>query len=229
MPFDYGFAECLRTSKEVKMNGRSVTCLVSCIFVFVLVQSSHYVSAEDDLSLRLWGQVSPFISGEAGSGSGAPDYNDAFDCGIGGGMEISWRFSNRFSFLSGIGYENYDGDSHQGISFDDLEIVPVYLGGKFHIIPGDTRWDPYLRMDMGAAYLSSVDVSYHSLKGEYWDSSWVFLFDAGGGMEYRWKQWGAFLEIRARYLDDPDSAMGHPSEADSSWTLPISFGFSYYF
>jgi len=39
------------------MNGRSVTCLVLCFIVFILVQSSHYVSAEDDLSLRLWGQL----------------------------------------------------------------------------------------------------------------------------------------------------------------------------
>ena len=210
--------------------GKSVSCLVVPLVLFLLFYLHVSVFAqEDNVSLRIWGQASPFISGEAGSGSGAPDYDDAFDCGIGGGVEISWRFSNRFSFLSGIGYENYDGSSHQGISFDDLEIVPVYLGGKFHIIPGNTRWDPYLRMNIGAAHLSSVDVSYHSLKGEYWDSSWVFLYDVGGGLEYRWEQWGAFLEIRARFLDNPDSAMGHPSEADSSWTLPISLGFSYYF
>ena len=211
------------------MNGKSVTCLVSCFFVFVLAQSSHYVSAEDDLSLRVWGQVSPFISGEAGSGSGVPDYDDAFDCGIGGGAELSWRFSDRLSCLAGIGYENYDGDSHQGISFDDLEIVPVYLGGKFHIIPGDTRWDPYLRMDIGAAYLSSIDVSYHSLKGEYWDSSWVFLFDAGAGVEYRWDRWGASLDVKVRYLDEPDPALGDPSDADSSWTVPVTFGINYHF
>ena len=212
------------------MLGKSVSCLVVSLALFLLLSLPVSVFAqEDNVSLRIWGQASPFISGEAGSGSGAPDYDDAFDCGIGGGVEISWRFSNRFSFLSGIGYENYDGSSHQGISFDDLEIVPVYAGGKFHIIPGDTRWDPYLRMDIGAAYLSSVDVSYHSLKGEYWDSSWVFLFDAGAGVEYRWNRWGASLDVKLRFLDEPDSALGDPSEADSSWTVPVVFGINYYF
>jgi hypothetical protein len=133
------------------------------------------------------------------------------------------------SLLAGIGYENYSGGSHQGISFDDLEVVPVYLGSKFHITPDAYRWDSYLRMDIGAAHLSSVDVSYHGLKGKYWDSSWVFLFDAGAGIEYRWNKWGASLEIKLRYMGKPDSAMGSPSNADRSWTVPVVFGINYYF
>lgn len=212
------------------MLGKSVSCFVVSLVLFLLLSLPVSVFAqEDNVSLRIWGQASPFISGEAGSGSGAPDYDDTFDCGIGGGVEISWRFSNRLSFLSGIGYENYDGSSYQGISFDDLEIVPVYAGWKFHIIPGDTRWDPYLRMDMGAAYLSSVDVSYGSLKGEYWDSSWVYLFDVGAGVEYRWNRWGVSLDVKVRYLGEPDSALGDPSDADSSWTVPVAFGINYHF
>jgi outer membrane protein W len=212
------------------MSLRSTFYLVTACILSLLLAVPGSVSAKDDkLALRLWGQVSPFISGEAGSGSGAPDYDDAFDCGIGGGAEISWRFSDRLSCLAGIGYETFDGESHEGISFDDLEIVPVYLGGKFHIIPGDTRWDPYLRMDIGAAYLSSVDVSYQGLKGKYWDSSWVYLFDVGAGVEYRWDRWGASLDVKLRFLDEPDSAMGDPSEADPSWTIPIVFGINYYF
>jgi len=78
--------------------------------------------------------------------AGARTYDDAFNTGLGAGAELSWRFSDRLSCLAGIGYKNYDGRSHQGISFDDVEIVPVYAGGKFHIIPGDTRWDPYLTL-----------------------------------------------------------------------------------
>jgi hypothetical protein len=198
-------------------------------FVFIATCSSQNVWAKDDLSLHLWGQVSPFISGEAGSGSGAPDYDDAFDSGLGSAIELQKRICPHFSLLAGIGYENYDGGSHEGISFDDLEIIPVYVGGKLNIAPEASRWNPYIRLDMGAAHLSSVDVSYQGLSGKYWDSSWVFLFDAGAGVEYRWDRWGASLEVKLRYMGEPDSALGDPSDADASWTLPVRLGVSYYF
>jgi hypothetical protein len=212
------------------MLGKSVCCLVVFLVLFLLLYLPVSVFAqEDNVSLRIWVQASPFISGDAGSGAGAPDYDDAFDSGIGVGGELSWRFSDRLSCLAGIGYETFDGESHEGISFDDLEIVPLYLGAKFHFTPDNSRWNPYLRMDIGAAHLSSVDVSYQSLKGEYWDSSWVFLFDAGGGMEYRQGKWGTALEVKLRYMGEPDSALGDPSEADSFWTIPIVFSINYYF
>ena len=202
--------------------------LLLLLLLLVLFPLSAYAQ-DGKLGLRLWGEASPFISGGAGSGSGAPGYDDAFHAGLGIGAEVSWRFTPRLSLLTGIGYENHSGDSHQGISFDNLKIVPVYLGGKFHITPDAHRWDPYLRMDMGAAHLSSVGVSYQRLKGKYWDSSWVFLFDAGAGIEYRWKDWGASLEIKLRYMGKPASAMGSPSNADPSWTVPVVLGINYYF
>ncbi len=85
------------------------------------------VFAEDgQASLRLWGQVSPFLSGEAGGGAGAPDYSDAFDTGL---------------------------------RCDGLDIVPLYVGGKLHLNPKPGPWDLYLRLDLGAARFSSVDVA----------------------------------------------------------------------
>jgi hypothetical protein len=212
------------------MSQRTTFYLLTTCILFLSLLAPGSVSAQDGkFALRLWGQVSPFISGEAGSGTGAPDYDDAFNAGLGIGAEVSWRFTPRLSLLAGIGYENYGGDSYQGISFDDLKVVPVYLGGKFHITPDAPRWDSYLRMDIGAANLSSVDVSYHGLNGKYWNSSWVFLFDAGAGVEYRWNRWGASMDIKLRYMGKPDSAMGYPSNAGSSWTVPVVFGINYHF
>ncbi len=195
---------------------------------FILLPSGS-LAENQDVSLQIWGQISPFISGEAGRGPGAPDYRDAFDPGIGGGLELSWRFSNRLSLLGGIGYENYDGKTHQDISFDDLKVIPLYLGGKFHVLPKDSRWNPYVKMDVGGAHLSSVDISFMTLKGRYWDSSWVFLFEVGGGVEYRFKKWGIGLEVLPRYLGKPDSALSPPSDAKGSWTIPIRLGVSYHF
>ena len=199
--------------------------LLLCIFCF-----SGNVSAEDkDISVRAWATVSPFLSGQAGSGSGAPDYGDAFDTGFGGGAEAAWRFADRFSLLAGIGYEYYGGSTYEGISFDDRKIMPVYLGGKFHFLTGRKGWNPYVRAEIGAARLSSVDISVGDHKSEYWSSSWEFLFAAGAGVEYRFNQIGAFLEIKARYMNKPEPEMGSLSEADNSWTVPVVFGVAYYF
>jgi len=207
----------------------SLCCKLIFVFLVLLLMSAPAGAQEGKASIRLWGQLSPFISGSAGSGQGAPDYDDAFSTGIGGGGEFAWRFCRWFSGVAGLGYEVYDGDRYQGVSFDDLDIFPVYAGGKFHLIPDAERWDLYLRVDLGAAHLSSVDISYEGLKGRYWDSSWVFLFDFGGGAEYRWGAWGVSLEARARYLDKPDAALGEPSKADAFWTVPIMLGLNYHF
>ena len=197
-------------------------------FYFILFPCRS-LAEDQNVSLHIWGQISPFISGEAGSGHGAPDYHDAFGTGIGGGIELSWRFSNRFSLLGGIGYEHYNGKTYQDISFDDLKVIPLYLGGKFHILPKDSRWNPYLKVDIGGAHFPSVSISFMTLEGRYWDSSWVFLFEVGGGIEYRFKKWGISLEVLPRYLGKPDSALGKPSDAKGSWTIPIRLGVSYHF
>lgn len=212
------------------MSKKSLTCcfLLSFLSLPFLFPAPAF-AAEQKRSVRLWGQLSPFVSGEAGTGLGAPDYDDAFGTGLGGGGEFSWQFCRWFSGVAGIGYEVFGGDTYQGISFDDLEIIPLYAGGKLHLIPDAVPWDFYLRLDFGAAYLSSVEVSYQSLSGKYWDSSWVFLFNAGAGAEYRWGPWGVSLDVKARYLDSPDPNLRKPSEADGFWTMPITIGLNYHF
>ena len=157
------------------MANKSLMCFatLSCFMIALLLPGAGFAQ-QGKSSVRLWGEVSPFFSGAAGTGLGAPDYTDAFDTGWGGGGEFSWRFCRWFSGVAGIGYEVYGGSSYEGFSFDDLEVVPVYAGGKFHLIPSPGPWDLYMRLDLGTAYLSSVDIRYGSLEGKYWDSSWVF-------------------------------------------------------
>jgi len=217
-------------NKEEAMIKKSAICFVMFFFFSIPLLLPAAGFAEDGKgSLRIWGQVSPLISGDAGSGMGAPEYDDAFSNGIGIGGEFSWKFCRWFSGVGGLGYEVFDGDTYQGFSFDDLKVVPVYAGGKFHLNPNAAPWDIYMRLDVGAAYLSTVDISYGSLKGKYWDSSWVFLFDVGIGAEYCWGPWGVSLDVKARYLGSPDSNLGKPSEADAFWTVPIALGVNYHF
>ncbi|MBW2284565.1 MAG: hypothetical protein JRF65_08195 [Deltaproteobacteria bacterium] len=209
---------------------KSAICCVMFFIYLVLLLFPFAVSAEDGkASVSLWVPVSPFISGDAGSGTGAPEYKDAFSTGIGVGGEFAWRFCRWFSGVGGLAYEVFDGKTYQGISIDNLKVMPLYVGGKFHLIPNAAPWDLYLRTDLGAAYLSPVDVSVDSLSGRYWNSSWVFLFDVGVGTEYLWGAWGVSLDVKVRYLGSPDSALGKPSEAGSFWTVPIVLGLNYHF
>jgi hypothetical protein len=206
-----------------------ICCLMMSFSLLVFSLASGALAEDGKGSLRIWGQVSPFLSGDAGTGSGAPEYGDAFSEGLGFGAEFSWRFCRWFSALGGLGFERFDGKTYEGISFGELKVFPVYVGGKIHLVEETSPWDFYLRFDAGATRLSSVNVSYGAFRGQYWDSSWVFLFDAGVGTEYRWDCWGLSLDVKARYLGSPDPAMGDPSDADASWTLPVVFGINYHF
>lgn len=197
--------------------------------LFVATPSVAAGMEEGRVALRLWGTASPFLSGDAGKGEGAPEYTDLFDTGLGFGGEIAWRFSPRLSGLAGIGYETFSGGKYQGLEFSDLEIVPLYAGVKLHLIPESKPWDVYLRLDGGAAHFSSVDVSYGPLKGEYWDSSWGSLLAVGAGAEYRQGPWGVSLDLKARRMGPPDSSLGDSAKADASWTLPVSLGVNYHF
>ena len=204
------------------------------IILFVSVLSMVIVAvpataSDKGFSFRLGAVGVPLITGDAGSGEGAPAYDDAFKTGYGAMFEAVYRYSERFSLLGGLGYERYDGREHEGIKFSLREVVPLYLGAQYHFRPRSARWIPYARLDLGVAYLESVDVSFGGLRSRYWDSSWVGMFDVGGGLEYRMDSMGIFLDIRARYLGEPDSSLKPLSDSDPSWTLPVTLGFSFSF
>lgn len=180
-------------------------------------------------SVRIVGMGLPLLSGSAGRGTGAPDYDDAFSNGVGVALEYHRRMSDRFSIVAGIGYDSFDGETYQGISFDDLNRYSLYYGAKIHFSAERIGWQPYGRVDLGAASTSSVDVSLRGTSGAYWDSSWALLVDAGAGIENRFGDWSAFGEILFRYVGKPDSALRSASDADGSWTLPIRLGVGYHF
>ncbi|MCD6534033.1 MAG: porin family protein [Deltaproteobacteria bacterium] len=202
------------------------------VFAFMSIISTQVFAEESPFSLSFSGQYIPIVSGDAGKGSGAPDYDDAFDDGLALAVEGAYQLNPKFALLGGISYENYSGDKHQGISFDDLDILTLYVGSKYYFLSRKkTGWNPYLRADIGVANFDSVDISYMGVKADYWDSSWELMVDAGAGVEYKFDRLGVFLEVKARYLDSPSSAsdMKEFSKADSSWSLPIMLGVSFNF
>jgi hypothetical protein len=180
-------------------------------------------------SVSLSPSVVPFLSGDAGSGEGAPRYSDAFDTGYGITLEVERSLSPQAGIHGGIGFERHSGKNYQGVSFGDLEIVPVYVGGRYRV-PISPAVGLYFSTDLGTAHLSSVDITSEGLGGRYWNASWVLLFDAGAGLEYHGGgPWSVALQTDFRYLGKPEFALGTPSDADSSWTLPIRLGVRYSF
>jgi len=212
----------------MKKNIVIIPLLAFVLLGFALSQAS---AGECPFSISLAGQYTPFVSGDAGSGSGAPEYDDAFDGGIGFLVEAAYRIAPKIGILGGISYESYSGDKHEDISFDNLDVVNLYVGGKYYFIAQENGWNPYVRADIGAVYFSSVDISYTGIKSDYWDSSWELMGDVGAGVEYRYDKLGFFFEVKARYMDEPSSssALKEYSDADSSWTLPVVFGIEYHF
>lgn len=212
------------------MSTKTVRLWILLALTLIPLLMTETASAGDDrFSIRLWGLASPKIIGQAGSGNNAPGYGDAYKTGFGLGGELAYRFCNRFSGVGGLGYEYYGGDSYRDISFEALKMFPVYIGGKFHIIPKDTILDMYLRLDVGVAYLSAVNVSYMGLKERYWDPTWAPFVAAGLGAEYRWGSWGVSLDVKVRYMGAPSSAMGESSNSENFWSIPITVGLNYHF
>ena len=205
-----------------------VIILLFILFLPFAAMAEEKIANESKFSLCLSPGFSPFLSGDAGEGQSAPDFDDLFDDGYGVMLEAAYRLRPNLTLIAGIGYEEYDGDTQEGLKFDDLETVPVYLGCRLHILPGHPL-KPYIQARAGIMYLSSVDVSWESLSSTYWNSSWVFMGGAGIGFDY---QISSTLNITAgvdlRYAGAPENNLD-AADADGFWTLPIHFGISYSF
>lgn len=201
-------------------------CLrMSVIVICLLFFSLNALGADEPwFSFSLSGGITSSLSGSAGEGPGAPDYSDAFGQGRYLSAEVSMKLTPAVSLLGGFGYETYSGDSYEGISFSDLDIYPVYIGMKYYFRNISYGWDPYLRADLGLARFESVEISYLGAGTRYWNSSLEFLIDAGTGIEYRMKSITWFAEIKARYMDNPSSALIGYSGAGGIWSTPVTFG-----
>ncbi|MBF0524889.1 MAG: outer membrane beta-barrel protein, partial [Deltaproteobacteria bacterium] len=153
---------------------------------------------------------------------------DAFKSGWGFNIEAACRIDDLFSTQFGFGWETYAGKTVGRTDFDNLNIVPIYVGGKMHL-PVNRTWDPYFRVDLGAARYSSVDASTFGHKDGFIDPSWGFLADFGPGLEYKMGNIGIFTEVKARYIGGPSSSIGQGFDPDGNWTFPINFGVRAYF
>ncbi|MBF0549666.1 MAG: outer membrane beta-barrel protein [Deltaproteobacteria bacterium] len=202
-------------------------CLLTAVVVMSLTGVAAAAGQAGDVSIGVSGQYAPFLSGYFVPDNGT-SYSDAFKGGWGFNIEAAYRFDDMFSAQFGFGWESYAGKTVGLTDFDNLNIVPIYVGGKIHL-PVDRCWDPYFRVDLGAARYSSVDATFLGVKTAFIDPSWGFLTDFGPGLEYKMGNVGIFTEVKARYIGSPSSSGGRSFDPDGNWTFPINLGVRLYF
>jgi outer membrane protein W len=186
-------------------------------------------SAAGPYGLSISGAGIPFVAGDAGTGAGAPEYQDAFDAGWGARLEVYYDFTPSFRGQVGGTYQTWKGAelSSIGVRFDDLKMWALYIGGKYRFLPG-SKFRPYLVADVGYASLDSVDVTTVTPPIgtlSYWDKTGTYLVDAGLGAEYMvTPNVGIFIDVRGQMFGGPDKGVVPTAEADSGISVPISVG-----
>ncbi len=186
-------------------------------------------SAAGPYGLSFSGAGIPLISGDAGTGTGAPEYTDAFDTGWGFRIEPYYDFTPTLRGQFGITYQSWGGKDFQGVEFDDLKMWAVYVGGKYRFLPG-SPFRPYIVADVGYANLDSVDIKIGGVSVPYWDKTGTYMVDVGVGAEYMVSpNLGIFVDVRGQMFGKPDAILTPTAEADAGTSVPISVGVNYNF
>lgn len=180
--------------------------------------------------ISLSAAVVPIGAGDAGSGFGAPEYNDAFDTGWTARIEPYFDFTPMIRGQFGVAYNRWSGKTFNSlgtpIAFGDLKMTSYYVGIKVRFLPR-SNVRPYVVADIGGAHLSSVDAGVSGgPRQPYWGSTTTGFVDIGGGVEFQASpKVSFFIDIRAQGTGKPDSkSTTLNSDADGVGSLPISAG-----
>jgi len=176
--------------------------------------------------------LTPIGNGDAGSGSGAPTYNDAYDTGWTGRIEPYYDINPLVRGQVGVAYNQWGGKTFSSVQFEDLKVLTYYVGVKYRFRP-NFNIRPYIVGDIGAAHIYGVRIFLPGVPGaqsQYWNNSTTVFFDLGGGVEfYIAPKVSCFLDIRAQWTGVPSSA--HPPNSDSNGIdgFPITAGVNFTF
>ena len=181
--------------------------------------------------------VLPFIGGDSGPTTpiSATHYQDTFNTGYGGRIEIFYDRTDAWRFYLGGVYNKWQGQFFQGgefpngAQFDDFSMAGVYIGAKYRFNK-TSRIRPYLLGNFGLVSMSSVDVTVNGNKIPYWDQTYRDYLDLGTGIEYGLTNKVAlYLDIRLEFFGKPNSANFPIAEPTGGTSLPITFGIDYRF
>jgi hypothetical protein len=176
--------------------------------------------------------IAPMGAGDAGEGYGKPEYNDAFETGGVVRVEPFYDFTPMIRGQFGLVHAKWDGDTFNGVTFEDLKMKGLYVGVKVRFLDGRPI-RPYAVADLGFARLDSVSVTGLHGAGvttRYWDSTDTGYFDIGGGCEFQVNpRLSFFVDLRVMATGEPDSADPPFSDADGAGSMPLTAGVNFSF
>lgn len=211
-----------------------IASLMCCSMVNADMSNSECQDAtaknKGSVGIRLLADYATFISGDAGSGSDAPNYSSAFEPGF--GVTVEGDIRPAFSHLSyhlGVAYVDFNGDTYRGIKFDNLAHTDLYTGVKWHFFESKSRVDSYVRCDLGVSFMEKVEIDYKGVTVDYWDKTTGWMIGAGLGSTYMFTEHlGGFFEIKFQYRQAPNEEF-RAADADSNVIMPITMGIEYRF
>jgi len=210
------------------------TGIVFSILSAIVFMAISPASALDKGGIILYGGpvIAPIVGGDASDGDDAPGYDDLFNTGAGPGMDGMLAVSRYLRVGGGFSVLVFTGDDLDDGDVSKWWVAPMMLGVQFFPL----KWErgslrPYLRLDMGMAYLSGVKVDGPEKNDDarLFTTSTEFAGDVGIGLEWLFKSnWGVFLDIRYMMVNHPMEGGGIPiTDPDPVAFLPISLGVSY--
>lgn len=180
--------------------------------------------------------TSVFLHGDVDSDAPAPEYGDAFGPSFAFRLEADARLAPMWSVHAGAGYERHFGDRAGHADFDDLQLLPSYLGGKIFLpLPQPDRFALYGRADMGWAITMPVDFRTEAPPGErrrveLYDADVVFLFGLGVGASLTLPDQPVTLglEFGYRLLTGPEvSGSSSGGEPAGAFGMLLSVGYRF--
>jgi len=143
----------------------------------------------------------------------------------GGGLHVRYRINHRWGLE--VSMDKIKGEYMTGV---DRDSRPLTLTGMLHLTRS-TKWDGYLLAGFGGSrdLVTSTDPSGREIEIEYRQTH----IHLGGGLEYRWSNFGISAEVRligaARNEDFAQGApLDGPVPEESSGGM-FSMGATYYF
>ncbi|MHC4598702.1 MAG: hypothetical protein ACYS47_06830 [Planctomycetota bacterium] len=205
------------------------------------------------LSISLWALGDIPMSGDAGAGTGAPGWADAYGLGIGGGGTFALRLLPCLDVRLGGYYQSFPSKTFKAAGDIDNELSSftlfgAALGARFFILtdrPTNQWFGQSLRPFLGAAFFVGFDfgIGFSSAvtweepapAWDYWDGGMLIIQELVLGAEYRFAEnVGAFLELGMPTISGPAAADGEAknlglNDAGSLSTLRVKVGMLFAF
>ena len=217
--------------RRFRLDGRVLVILI----VFVAFPLVTMAVERGDVILSGGPVFTPILDGGFSGGDESVDYNDLFKNGWGLGMDGMFALSKVFRVGFGFSASIFRGDSRGGEDVTKWWVVPMMVGGEVFPLSAfkETSFGPYVRVDVGTALLSGVQVGNPEGgdKLKLFKTTAAFASDVGAGLEWHFKKkWGCFGEVRYMFSGHPygggDVSVHDP---ESISFLPIRLGITYYY